>query len=270
MSVAETREFNPGLFLAGGPLPVGSLSPHLLILNQPITSFEVFSRLWKHTQYRICADGGANRLYDMLDGTLKAAREDYLPNAIHGDLDSLRDDVRQYYTSHGVEVSQDHDQYSTDFGKAMKKISLIHSPSSQREILVLGTLAGRIDQGIGLLHEMIREETRDTKLRLWLFSESSVSFILKSTHNVIRGTASTGFFTENIGLLPIYGPAIITTSGLEWDVKDWETQMGHQVSTSNHIAAEEIHVQTSAPILFTVERTPLATSVQTRVDPESA
>lgn len=140
----------------------------------------------------------------------------------------------------------------------MNKISSKHaSTTSQRETLILGTLAGRVDQGLGLLHEMIREETRDPLLRLWLFSESSLSFILRSTHNVIRGTTSSGLFTENVGLVPVFGPAIITTSGLEWDVMDWETQMGHQVSTSNHIVAEEIHVQASAPILFTVERAPL-------------
>jgi thiamine pyrophosphokinase len=166
--------------------------------------------------------------------------------------------VRTFYAALGVEVSKDPDQYSTDFGKAMKKIASKHSStSSQRQTLVLGTLAGRVDQGLGLLHEMIREETLDPLLRLWLFSDSSLSIILKSTHNVIQGMVSSGLFTENVGLVPVYGPATITTSGLEWDVIDWETQMGHQVSTSNHIVAETIHVQTNAPILFTVERASL-------------
>ena len=43
---------------------------------------------------------------------------------IHGDLDSLRDDVREYYEARGVPVLRDRDQYSTDFGKCMQKISL--------------------------------------------------------------------------------------------------------------------------------------------------
>ncbi|KAF2713375.1 thiamine pyrophosphokinase [Pleomassaria siparia CBS 279.74] len=252
--MAETTIVNPGLFLLEAHLPDSHIPPpDLLILNQPITSFAVFSRLWRHTNYRICADGGANRLYDMFNGALEAQRNNYLPDAIHGDLDSLRDDVRDYYAALGVEVAKDPDQNSTDFGKAMKKISAQHTYPSHRETLVLGTLAGRVDQGLGLLHEMVREETRDPMLRLWLFSESSLSFILKSTHNVIRGTVSSGMFTENVGLVPVFGPAIITTSGLEWDIVDWETRMGHQVSTSNHIVADDIHVQTNAPILFTVE-----------------
>ncbi|KAF2004613.1 thiamine pyrophosphokinase [Amniculicola lignicola CBS 123094] len=255
---ADTKVFNPARFLADGDDLDGTTSlPDLLILNQPITGFPAFARLWKHTRYRICADGGANRLYNMFDGALEPRRGDFLPDAIHGDLDSLQDDVRAYYAARGVEVSQDPDQYSTDFGKANQKIASRHPSSSPRETIVLGTLAGRVDQGLGLLHEMIREETRDPPLRLWLFSESSVSFILRNTHNIIKGTMSSGFFTENIGLLPVYGPAVISTLGLEWDVQDWETQMGHQVSTSNHIVQDEIHIEASAPILFTVERAPL-------------
>ena len=79
MSVAETAFFNPGLFLLEADLPDDYISPpDLLILNQPIASFDVFSRLWSHANYRICADGGANRLYDMFNGTLEAQRENYV------------------------------------------------------------------------------------------------------------------------------------------------------------------------------------------------
>jgi thiamine pyrophosphokinase len=180
-----------------------------------------------------------------------------LPDIIHGDLDSLRDDVRAYYASHGVEVSQDHDQHSTDFGKTMQKISAKDFSTARKDVLVLGTLAGRVDQGLGLLHEMIREETKHPSLRLWLFSECSVSFVLRSRCNVIRGLQSSELFTENTGLLPVWGPATITTAGLEWDVKEWYTHMGGQLSTSNHVKADEIHVETNAPILFTIERAPL-------------
>lgn len=274
MSEAEASKFTPGLFLADNDLPEGIIPPDLLILNQPIASFNVLSRLWRHAKYRICADGGANRLYDMFDGNLETQRGDYvserkaypihdqrvtdcsdqLPDSIHGDLDSLRDDVRTYYASLGVDVSQDHDQYSTDFGKAMQKIASRAPSSSQREVLVLGTLAARVDQGLGLLHEMLREERRDQQLRLWLVSESNISFILRVGGSIIEGVASSAIFTENVGLLPIYGPAVITTSGLEWDVENWETEMGKQVSTSNHIVADDVRVHTNASILFTIER----------------
>ncbi len=165
--------------------------------------------------------------------------------------------MRAYYESYGVEVLRDGDQYSTDFGKTMSKISARDGALSQKDVLILGTLAGRVDQGLGLLHEMTREETRHPNLRLWLFSESSLSIILRSGRTIVRNLLSSGLFTENLGLVPVYGPATISTAGLEWNVKDWFTQMGGQVSTSNHVRDDKVQVETDGPLLFTIERTPL-------------
>ncbi|CBX99315.1 similar to thiamin pyrophosphokinase 1 [Plenodomus lingam JN3] len=254
MTLSDLHRLHPAKFLAEDAHSEPSTSPYLLILNQPIADFAAFSRLWQHSGFRVCADGGANRLYDMFGGDLETLREQYLPDLVHGDLDSLRDNVRDYYASHNVQVSRDPDQYSTDFGKTMQKISSRVSSTSSRNVLVLGTLGGRVDQGLGLLHEMIREETKYPQLRLWLFSESSVSFILRSQRNIIGGLQSSQVFTENVGIVPFYGPAVITTAGLEWDVKDWDTRIGGQVSTSNHVKADEVQVETSAPVLFTIER----------------
>ena len=37
-------------------------------------------------------------------------------------------------------------------------------------------------------------------------------------------------------------------------VEDWETEMGGQVSSSNHIVADQISITTDREVLFTVER----------------
>lgn len=82
MSVAETNRIQPGLFLSECRLPNGAVAPDLLILNQPIANFDVFSRLWMRAGYRICADGGANRLYDLFEGDLENLRGDYVKTAV--------------------------------------------------------------------------------------------------------------------------------------------------------------------------------------------
>lgn len=183
-----------------------------------------------------------------------------LPSIIHGDLDSLRDDVRSYYEQQGVPVSEDPDQYSTDFGKAIKKV--LAAQKQARNIAVLGTIAGRLDQGIGLLSEIYREQHSRSHpgLRFWLFSESSISFTLVKGKNVVHTPLSANVISRNIGILPIYGPASITTKGLEWDVEDWPTSMGGQMSTSNHIVSDEVTVETDTEVLFTVERCPSSTT----------
>lgn len=79
MSGNDSSEYNPGKFLAKNAHPeTTSNPPDLLILNQPIAHFDAFSCLWKHSGYRICADGGANRLFDMLKGDLIEQREHYV------------------------------------------------------------------------------------------------------------------------------------------------------------------------------------------------
>lgn len=50
----------------------------------------------------MCADGGANRLYDGLPRLLPGmepgqARAAFLPDSIRGDLDSVRHDVQAFY-----------------------------------------------------------------------------------------------------------------------------------------------------------------------------
>jgi len=285
-------DYRPGAFLQPHN---ASPSAYLIILNAPIQNATVLQRLWTNSNFRICADGGANRLHDVSSSgrpaarrprddsasTLPAAappralRSPLLPDRIHGDLDSLRADVRAFYAARAVPITQDQDKDSTDFGKVVGEVRLLAQSEarSYQDVLVLGSLAGRVDQGIGLLHEVLREGRRGgggsgTWLRLWVFSEASCSFVLRKGRTRI-GTAEEGvgngadgekvvrkgLFTPNVGILPIYGPATITTHGLEWDVRDWKTEMGGQVSTSNHVVdlAKGVEVETDHEVLFTIE-----------------
>lgn len=231
----------------------------LIILNSPLCSYKRFARLYNNACYVICADGGANRLYDLLteqypDHAYDTAISKLRPHAIHGDLDSIREGVRQAYLDLGVQVTLDEDQYSTDFQKAIKKVC--EALPEVQHILVLGSLGGRVDQGIGLLHELFREQChrqRRQGIQFWLFSESSVSWILRPGRSSLSTKLNENLLTRNVGLLPIYGPATISTTGLEWDVKEWQTSMGGNVSTSNHIMREIVEVETDGDILFTIE-----------------
>ncbi|PLB42679.1 thiamine diphosphokinase, partial [Aspergillus candidus] len=115
---------------------------------------------------------------------------------------------------------------------------------------------------------------------LYLISSESITFILQPGQNKISTprtnrphhppTTTTTTTTqerkpapeekedylleENIGIIPLSGPARITTHGLQWDVTDWKTEIGGQLSTSNHVRADmvEIHVDGVA-VLVTVE-----------------
>ena len=74
--------------------------------------------------YRVCADGGANRLFDHLPTTQRGA---YLPDCIMGDLDSLRPEVTDFYTAHGVELRNlSADQDTTDLQKCIGHVQRRH------------------------------------------------------------------------------------------------------------------------------------------------
>jgi len=90
----------------------------LIILNQPFSK-GLLRRLWHATDWHCCADGGANRLHDSLNGdaidTTTTAMtttvsemadrvDDYLPDLLKGDLDSVREDVRRFMKRGSVGV----------------------------------------------------------------------------------------------------------------------------------------------------------------------
>ncbi|EAW11951.1 thiamine diphosphokinase [Aspergillus clavatus NRRL 1] len=153
------------------------------------------------------------------------------------------------------------------------------------EILVMGGLGGRVDQALSQIHHlyvMTREvaesaaaaaaaavEEEATVGNLYLISEESITFVLQSGKHTIRTPRTNrpgisgrggsreeeGFYLleENVGIIPLSGPARITTHGFEWDVADWLTEIGGRVSTSNHIRADVVSVETRVPVLFTLE-----------------
>ena len=73
----------------------------------------------------ICADGGANRLYDAAPSFVPhlspvEARRHIKPTAIAGDLDSITKEVRRFYNDEGTRIIDlSHDQDSTDFQKCL-------------------------------------------------------------------------------------------------------------------------------------------------------
>lgn len=220
--------------------------PHpraLIVLNRPITNVDIFEKAWAACEIKVFADGGANRVYDKFVDS----REKYLPDYVTGDFDSLRDDVREYYENRNVKVVRNPDQYSTDFMKAAKIIEgKEHHPY---DILALGAMGGRVDQEFHSIHFLyLAFEKNQT---VYLISDESITFLLGVGTSIIRTPRT--LLGETCGIIPVGVEAHITTSGFRWDIEDWPTRFGGQMSTSNELASDEVQVTTDQKIVFTVE-----------------
>lgn len=174
-----------------------------------------------------------------------------------------------YYLGNGADSVKDCDEYSTDLMKSIKhaskeaekcldefnQYSATWPKATSMDVVVLGGMGGRADQAFSQLHHLY-VASMDASLDigdLYLVTGTSIIFLLQKGLNWIRTPIGKGFFTENVGIIPIGKPSVITTTGLEWDVKDWSTEFGAQISTSNHIKADVVSVKTTERVLFTLE-----------------
>ena len=80
-----------------------------MILNRPIKKKFLLS-LFKMSSFVCCADGGANRIYDLFGSkesenfSPDEERQNYIPHVIIGDFDSVRPEVLKYYEKHGSKI----------------------------------------------------------------------------------------------------------------------------------------------------------------------
>ena len=245
------KEWHPAALLEGD-----ARKPYaVIVLNQPINK-SALSVIIQNSTMLVCADAGADRLLKYEESQVNKRQ----PDAIVGDLDSVSARTKDYYSSLGTEISHDPDQYSTDFTKSLKwirqKWSQQYGETFELDVVVMGGLGGRVDQGFSQIHHlyMVLQQPDLLVGSIYLLSEQSLSFVLDND-NIVH--VNDRVFAENVGIIPVLGLTHITTSGLEWDVFNWPTEFGGQVSTSNHIRSDTIKVTSHGPRpLLTLELAP--------------
>lgn len=266
----------------------------LIILNTPIkSSYDngrlsgVLGKLWEVSSYRICADGGANRLYDATVAIQGMRSEtdssNYLPDLITGDLDSLRSDVHQYYEAKGVSIIRVEDQNFHDLDKSLMAVeNWVEKAASERKAgnddektntsrtFIYGGFGGRFDQEMGCINALCvwgkKESFQQTSLAL--YDEETCAFALpespmKSEVRIrfpgesIESEEQTNLVGEGptCGLIPIFGRCEkVMTTGLKWNLEgDTPIEFGGIVSSSNRAIDEVVTVETSCPMIFTAE-----------------
>lgn len=219
-------------------------------------------------------------------------REEYIPDLIKGDLDSLRPEVSSYYESMGAVVERDPCQDTNDLDKALQSVVLYRdgrlsgkkstgdskldgscASSSSREngvsnlspainVYVYGAFGGRFDQEMASIQALYLWAS-EFSYRLTLYSDETCSFLLPAgVRNELRLLAISEGSDESrfgdgatCGLIPLGCRCeFVQTTGLKWNL-DGTTplEFGGLVSTSNRIVDDIVTVKSSHPLVFTTE-----------------
>ena len=256
----------------------------LIILNTPLEKLDLMA-LWAHSSVQVCADGGANRLYEYF--ATEDERKQYVPKFITGDLDSLKDFVKDYYAEKGTVIIPQFCQYSTDFMKALKVVVLYGTEAGQealkgeieqvkglnglvekhvmhaaahksQTVNVAGGIGGRFDQTIQLINQMYTMKEEYPWLQLVFFTSQDVIFMAPQGVTYVSYSHRTIFNTKEImpkcGLLPFGKKTILNSKGLLYDVEDWPSEIGGAVSSSNAICGiDGFTVETTESIVINIE-----------------
>jgi thiamine pyrophosphokinase len=236
----------------------------LIVLNSPIHNppTPLFDKLWQMANFRVCADGGANRLFDATNGN------DFIPNLIRGDLDSLRSDVRDHYAEKGSRIEKDPSQDTNDLDKCLQILhkEWLNQNCCNYRICIYGAFGGRFDQEMASIQALYNWR-QVFQNRLFLYDDRTSAFLLsEGVINEIRlpfygersATETDIGDGPTCGLIPIGSRCeSVKTTGLKWNLNgDVPLEFGGLVSTSNRVMEAVVTVQTSRPIVFTAEVMP--------------
>ncbi|KAJ2412540.1 thiamine pyrophosphokinase [Coemansia sp. RSA 2530] len=203
--------------------------------------------------HRICADGGANRLYNL--GKKVGTLGSYIPDAIVGDLDSLQEAPRAHYSQLGTDVHRMSDQDSTDFMKSLWYLDNVRRAGKLSEdciVVVLGGLGGRLDH---ILHTLKVMFNNHLKRQVVTISDENLTLVLPQGKSKILVNKQVDGPT--CGILPLMGESVLTTRGLRWNLDRYPSTFEGLMSTSNVIDAPEVFIESSIPVAWTSEFKPM-------------
>jgi len=196
-----------------------------ILLNGEIKDYSIISKYIKNEKYDyiICADGGANHLYNM----------GIIPNYIIGDLDSIDKDVINYYKKQNVLF----EKFPSKKNETDSELCiLLASKLNAYKVDLFATLGGRIDHtlaNINLLYYI-----REQKIVPRIISEKEDIYIAINESIQIKGKKE-----DIISIIPIKGDAKgITLENLEYNLNNYNMKYSSPLGISNIMLSDECSI----------------------------
>jgi len=196
-----------------------------ILLNGEIKDYSIISKYIKNEKYDyiICADGGANHLYNM----------GIIPNYIIGDLDSIDKDVINYYKKQNVLF----EKFPSKKNETDSELCIfLANKLNAYKVDLFATLGGRIDHtlaNINLLYYI-----REQKIVPRIISEKEDIYIAINESIQIKGKKE-----DIISIIPIKGDAKgITLENLEYNLNNYNMKYSSPLGISNIMLSDECSI----------------------------
>ena len=202
-----------------------------MVANAPWRWHVPFVELVRGAECVLAADGGANHL----------ARIGVRPDAVVGDLDSIRPGVRSWVGEGRMVVRADQ-----DFTDLHKTLEFAFEERHARQVIVLAATGGRLDHDLENLALLARWASRGS---LELRDER---------HRVVPVLGQTELATtagQGISLMPVGRCEKVFTRGLHWELNGEPLDLSGRTSVSNLAGGDStaIRVEGGALLVFLSE-----------------
>jgi thiamine pyrophosphokinase len=205
----------------------------VIVANAPWRWSEGFVRLVRQAEVVLAADGGANHL----------ARIGVTPDAVVGDLDSLRPEVRAWL-GEGRLVARP-DQEWTDLHKTL---AYAFDERGAKKVTVLAATGGGLDHALENLGLLARWASRGP-LEAWDESFRIVPVLSRACLESAPG--------QRVSLLPLGRCSAVRTAGLRWGLAGEPLDLLGHTGVCNLAEADEIEVEcTGGALLVFLQQSP--------------
>jgi thiamine pyrophosphokinase len=200
---------------------------NLIILNRPISNPDRLIRLWSKAKIKVCADGGSNVLYKL--------NKSLIPDFVIGDFDSLLLESHVYYRARNTKFINITDQDTTDLQKCIKY--LLETEKGYQTSVIINAFGGRLDHIMGNINSVFLYKEC---MKLFLLDEENLTFLLSKGRNDIE--IDRKLEGPECGIIPFKNTAIVSSTGLKWDLSLAELSFGQLISTSNLVLEDRVQL----------------------------
>lgn len=217
-------------YAKGIPLEVAKkMKSCIIIANGDSPKIGIIKHLQKNGVVTIiAADGGANSAYKL----------GIIPNYIIGDFDSIKIDVKEYFSDKSEIIMYDR-QDDTDVEKSL----IFAIEKGYETVYLLGGTGDRMDHSICNLGIVLKFYNR---IRIILLHGKTI------LHPYSKDVTLDTIPNETISLYAFDDKTIITSEGLKYPLKNATLRFGESESTSNIAAGNNINLKIKNGVIFVI------------------